>query len=162
MPDSLIINTTPLLSLIAAQGSLALLGELYRKVVVPLEVATEVRAGGKTAFGVAEFEMARFLDVRAGPTSIPPLLAAQLDQGEAAVIQLAISEQFDTVCIDETVGRRIARLSGLKVTGSIGILLRAKLEGRPVSLKDSISRMRSHGIWVSREVELEAMRLSGE
>ncbi|MCP2730476.1 hypothetical protein NJ959_18780 [Symplocastrum sp. BBK-W-15] len=34
-----------------------------------------------------------------------------------------MNENIQTVCIDEVAGRRIARLSGLSVTGSIGILL---------------------------------------
>jgi predicted nucleic acid-binding protein len=162
MPDRLVINTTPLLSLIASHGNLDLLARLYRQVVVPKEVADEIKAGGASGFGVVEFARAGFLDVRTGLATIPALLSAQLDLGEAAVLQTALVEGFDTVCIDETVGRRIARLSGLKVTGSIGILLRAKREGHPVSIGKSIAQMRVHGIWISREIEASALRLAGE
>lgn len=162
MPERLVINTTPILSIIASQGSLDLLGKLYGKVVVPMEVAEEVLSGGRSRFGVTEFEKATFLDVRMAAVKIPPLLAGQLDRGEAAVIHTAIAEGLDTVCIDETVGRRIARLSGLKVTGSMGILLRAKRDGHPIYISDSIRRMRGHGIWVSLDVEREVLRLAGE
>ncbi|WP_216594172.1 hypothetical protein [Synechococcus sp. PCC 6312] len=55
-----------------------------------------------------------------------PYLLNSLDSGEAAVIQLALNQNIQTVCIDETSGRRIARLNGLNVTGSIGILLKLK------------------------------------
>ncbi|WP_243714094.1 hypothetical protein [Nostoc sp. 106C] len=62
------------------------------------------------------------------------MLLNSLDLGEASVIQLALNKNIPTVCIDEAVGRGIARLSGLLVTGSIGILLRAKREGYPLYL----------------------------
>jgi len=55
MPDSgnrvLVTNTTPLIALTAATGGLEILRHLYARVVVPLEVAQEVRVGGAQAFG---------------------------------------------------------------------------------------------------------------
>jgi len=38
------------------------------------------------------------------------------------------------------------------VTGSIGILLKAKSMGYPVSMPDAISRMRERGIWLGNDV----------
>ncbi len=38
------------------------------------------------------------------------------------------------------------------VTGSIGILLRAKSEGRPFSMRQAIDRMQARGIWLSDRV----------
>jgi predicted nucleic acid-binding protein len=83
---------------------------------------------------------------------IASFLANSLDSGEAAVIQLALDKTIETVCIDEAVGRRMARLSGLSVTGSIGVLLRARREGYPFSMRDAIQRMRQRGVWLSDRV----------
>ncbi|MDP2720068.1 MAG: hypothetical protein Q8P44_09665, partial [Dehalococcoidia bacterium] len=55
-------------------------------------------------------------------------------------------ENIQTVCIDETVGRRIARLNGLNLTGSIGVLIRAKQDGFDCSMREAIRRMESHCI----------------
>ena len=66
------------------------------------------------------------------------------------------------MAIDETVGRRFARLSGLTVTGSIGILLRAKTLGYPLSITEAIRRMRQRGIWLSAKVVEFALREAGE
>lgn len=53
MPDrSIVINTTPLISL-AAANCFDALTFLYGRVIVPFEVAEEVRAGGQTGLGVA-------------------------------------------------------------------------------------------------------------
>ena len=72
--------------------------------------------------------------------------------GEASVIQLALDENIHTVCIDESMGRRIARLNGLKLTGSIGVLIRAKQDGFDFSIREAINRMQSQGIYLSQKV----------
>ena len=77
-------------------------------------------------------------------------------------IQSAINEGIQTVCIDDTVGRRIARLSGLKLTGSLGILLKAKREGCPVLLNESIILMRDRGIWLSDRLVSNVLEQAGE
>jgi len=107
--------------------------------LVPFEVCQEIMAGGSSGFTVAEFEAATWLHKQQTSLTISPLLLNSLDRGEAAVIQLAMNENIQTVCIDEVAGRRIARLSGLSLTGSIGILLRAKREGFFFSMQQAIS-----------------------
>jgi predicted nucleic acid-binding protein len=46
----------------------------------------------------------------------------------------------------------VARLAGLDLAGSIGILLKAKRQGFPVVMRDAIRRMRERGIWLSVKV----------
>lgn len=120
MPETkeLVINTTPILVLIAAAGSLDMLSLLYRRVWVPLEVCREIRAGGTDGFAIPEFERASWLHKQTQPVALSALLRNSLDPGEAAVIQLALVHDIPLVAIDETVGRRFACLSGLTVTGS--------------------------------------------
>ena len=153
-PDqrSVVIYTTPLIALAAATGSLEILKSLYGRIVVPFEVRAELLAPGKSAAGIAEFERATWLECREKPSDITPFIANSLDRGEASVIQTAINEGIDLVCIDETVGRRIARLSGLALTGTIGILVKAQRQGYPLKMQDAIDKMRQHGIWLSADV----------
>jgi predicted nucleic acid-binding protein len=157
----LVINTSPVLALTAA-GHLDLLPDLFSKVTVPYEVVREIEAGGLTQFALEEFRAASWLDKRPTPVSVPPLLRSTLDPGEASVVALAASEHIATVAIDETVGRRIARLHGLTVTGSLGILIQAKQQGAAVSLRAAIARMRQRGIWLSEALERECLRIAGE
>ncbi len=151
-PKSIVINTAPLLALIAAWGGLQPLQPLYRRVLVPWEVGEEIRRGGVAGFGIAEFEAADFLQRQAAPLNITAFLRNSLDLGEAAVIQLALNEGIDTVCIDETAGRRVARLHELKLTGSVGILVRAKQSGQIFSMREAIARMQAQGIRLSETV----------
>lgn len=165
MPETeiIVIDTGPLIALVAALGDLKVLQSLYSQVLVPLEVCQEIRVVGSTGFAVAEFEAATWLQKWSNPIEISPyLLSPSLDRGESSVIQLAINEGVQTVCIDETVGRRIAKVNGLFITGSIGILLRAKKEGYQFSMKEAVQRMKNQGIRLSEKVVTFALDQAGE
>ena len=163
MPESaIVINTGPILALVAATGDLSLLPKLYSRVIVPREVCDEVLANGGTMFGATEFASADGLDQRTEPVEIGSMLSQLLDRGEASVVQLAINEGIKTVCIDEHLGRRVARLNRLRVTGSLGILIRAKREGHAICLSDAVSRMRAAGVFLSDRVIEAALREAGE
>ena len=87
----MVINTTPIPSLIAATGSCDVLQLLYSRVWVPYEVCSEVLNGGTYGLGVAEFNSAQFLFKQLKPVVISALLNNSLDIGEASVIQTALS-----------------------------------------------------------------------
>lgn len=150
--EELVINTGPLLVLIAGVGDLSLLERLYKRVPVSFEVCQEIEAGGASGFGVSEFRRSSFIEKRSNFLTITPFPRNALDLGEASVIQLALDENIHTVCIDEPMGRRIARLNGLKLTGSVGVLIRAKKDGFVFSVREAISRMQSQGIYLSQKV----------
>jgi len=150
--EEIVINTGPLLALIAGMGNLFVLKQLYRRILVPFEVCREIEAGGSSGFGVSEFKRADFFERQPKSLQLPSFLRNSLDIGEASVIQLALDENIQTVCIDESVGRRIARLNGLTLTGSIGVLIRAKHGGIDFSMQEAIHRMQFHGIYLSQKV----------
>jgi len=147
---------------VAALGDLSILKSLYKDVFVPFEVCSEILQGGSSSFAVNEFQDAAWLSKQPARQSISPFLRQTLDIGEASVVQLALHKNISTVCIDEAVGRRVARLNGLKLTGSIGILIRAKKEGFPIVIRDAIQRMKDHGIWLSEGVVSFALDQVGE
>jgi len=150
--SALVTNTTPLIAMVAAIGSLDAFRFLYGRVIVPCEVAAEVRAGGKEAFGVDVFLDGHWLDIQQAEVTLQPFLQNSLDRGEASVIQTAMNLDVPLVCIDEVVGRRVARLCGLNVTGTVGVLLKAQQVGFAVSIPEALRRMREHGIWLSDNV----------
>jgi len=163
MPEiqEIVINTGPLIALVAGLGDLDIL-KMYRSVYVPFEVAQELLVDDAGRFAATQFVESRWLKKESQPVIISSYLMNALDKGEAAVIQLALDRQIHTVCIDEIAGRRHARLNGLSVTGSIGILLRAKREGCVDSVREAISQMERRGIWLGSNVKAFALRESGE
>lgn len=59
-PEKIVINTSPLIALVAALGDLMILQLLYKKVLVPYEVSQEIITGGKTNFAVTpEFDIGK-------------------------------------------------------------------------------------------------------
>jgi len=101
-PERIVINTSPLIALVAALGDLTILTSLYTEVLVPFEVCQEILIGGSSNFAIAEFTDANWLQKQPNLLNISPLLLNSLDIGEASVIQLALNENIPTVCIDES------------------------------------------------------------
>ncbi len=161
MPDApreLVVNTTPIIALAVATGGLDILRVCYDRVIVPHEVEQELLAAGPQAPGVAAFTASDWIQRLPTPQEIPPFLRNSLDRGEAAVIQAAIRHELGLVCIDEKMGRRVARLHGLTVTGSVGILVKAKQLGFPLDIANAITRLHRHGIWLGKDVEQFLLR----
>lgn len=109
MPETqeIVINTGPMIAIVAALGDLEVL-KIYRRVCVPLEVCGEITTGESSRFAALEFEAAHWLENWKQPLSLSAMLLNSLDVGEASVIQLALNERIRTVCIDESAGRRLA------------------------------------------------------
>jgi len=164
MPKSnvIIINTSPLISLVAALGNLEVLSVLYDEVIVPFAVCEEILNSKRKVFAQSEFQQATELNKQNKPVKIAPFLLNSLDLGEASVIQVALDQNIRTVCIDETVGRRIARLNGLSVTGSIGILLKYKQQEPSLSIQEAIQNMINQNIYLSQNVINFALKQAGE
>ena len=153
MPD-FVINTGPIIALTAAMGELKFLSQIYSEILIPQEVVLELEAGGSDCHELVAISEANSVFKKAQTqVDLPVLLRSQLDRGEACVIQTAIMHRVDTVAIDEKLGRRIARLHELKVTGSLGILLKAAKAGLVPSFEACFERMHDHGIWISRDLQ---------
>ena len=159
----MVINTGPVIALVAATGTLDWLTEIYDVIWVPYEVDTEIRAGGGAApESVALRDATNVIHILPPLTLISRVLANELDLGEASVIQTALQKNISTVAIDEKAGRRVARLHGLSVTGSLGILVKARHANVLGSLSECIQRMKKQNIWISEKLVSQAMAAVGE
>lgn len=164
MPDRprvVVVNTTPLIGL-ALLGRLDLLGRLYGEVVIPPAVEAEFLTGAPRPPGRAELKEASWVHVQGLQDPRRADLLGDLDRGEAEVIALAQELNADMVLIDERLGRSHAKRLGLRVSGLIGVLLKAKEAGLVDAIGPLIVELRRGGIWLGDELVAEALRLAGE
>ncbi|MBI5568243.1 MAG: DUF3368 domain-containing protein [Chloroflexi bacterium] len=165
MPESsrrVIVNATPLINLSLIEH-LGLLKQLYGEVLMPPAVQAELLAGGAGRVGVTDVPHAGW--IRVMPLRDPrraELLLTDLDRGEAEVIALAQELAAALVIIDERLARRHARRLGLNLTGTLGVLLRAKQQGLLPAVKPLIDQLRAGGIWLSDVLVTEALKLADE
>lgn len=152
---------------LAAIDRLDLLRDFYGQVMIPEAVWRESVLQGEGKPGVSRIEAARhegWLQVQ--PITEKPLrlsLTQKLDQGEAEVLTLAIERQASLVLLDEAEARRIAGIFGLTKTGVIGILIRARTEGRIPSLRSELDELRSRaGFWIEASLYRKALLAVGE
>lgn len=64
--------------------------------------------------------------------------------------------------IDERVARLQAKVLGLDVIGTLGLLLKAKKKGLLLSIKPSITMMLGNGIWIKDEIVNGILKDAGE
>ena len=162
---TIVVNTTPLNALSAHRVRRSAFSALRKDPGAPRGGRRDSRrwpAGGPNAPGFRELSATPDFDVQAERIEIPAYLANALDNGEAAVVATALTKGIRLVCIDEIVGRRLARMAGLDLTGSIGILIKAKRLGFAVEIRDAVNRMRKHGNWLSAAVITAALAAANE
>ena len=85
-----------------------------------------------------------------------------LDKGEAEAIVLATKKEADLIILDESLGRFHAKHTGLKVTGTIGILLKAKQLGYINEIKALLFELKSKNIWLSEKLIQNTLKLANE
>jgi predicted nucleic acid-binding protein len=158
----LVADAGPLIAL-AKCGHLALLPALFETVHVPQAVVDEVLLGGNWPETPA---MRAYLQSQ--PRVHPSLenalvqqLRVHIHEGETQAIALA-EKLPATLLIDEQRGRRWAQEHGVRVVGTLGILLRAKRTAHLDHIKPSILHMREHGYALSDSLVVQVLQLAGE
>ena len=160
-PQLAVVDSTPIIAL-ALIGKLDLLHRLYNQVLIPPAVQREVLAGGPGTVGRTELRQAPWIQVIPLQDPRRAEMLSDLDRGEAEVIALAQELDAGLVIIDERLARRHTRRLGLTLTGTLGVLLRAKRVGLIPSLTPLVEQLLQGGIYLGDSVVAEALRLAGE
>jgi predicted nucleic acid-binding protein len=139
-------NTTPFIAL-ASIDRLNLLHQVLGDIAVAQAVAEECAQGGPISVPCLQ---------RLPWVSLYPDLPSDesmildLDRGEKQTILLARHHGSDLVVIDERRARSLAEYLGLRVTGTLGILVKAKASGFIPSFREAAAAMRGQGIYYSQ------------
>ena len=153
----LVSNSSPLIAL----AKIGMLGVLREKIVIPKAVFAELTESKKDyADELGAWCKERVIEVK--NRKAVDYLEMMLGKGEAEAIALAEELKTNIVLIDDLKARKIAKLRGLNVIGTLGILLDAKDKGLIVEIKPLLDELMKKRIRVSKELYDRALELAHE
>ena len=148
----IIISDTSCFIILTNIGELHLLQKLYSKITTTIEIATE--------FGEPLPEWVEILSVKSKDTQ--RLLEMQIDKGESSAIALALEIPDSLLILDDIKARKVATQLGLSITGTLGIIIKAKLEGIIPSVIPILNKIKQTDFRLSNEVELQVLKAAME
>ena len=144
-----VVGTSVLIAL-SRIGKLDLLRNLYTLVLAPRAVAEE--------YGEPLPEWIKVLDVK--NKQLVRALLEYLHRGEAEAITLAIEAEANIVILDDKKARSIARRLGLKIIGTVGILVLAKKQKLLDDIEAEINRLLQKSFYLSQDVTTKALEIA--
>lgn len=90
------------------------------------------------------------------------ILELQIDKGESSAIAFALETPNSTVILDDYKARKIAEQLGIKYTGTLGIIIKAKQKGIIPSIKPFLQKIKETNFRLSTEIEIQALKQAGE
>lgn len=123
-----ISNTSPLIYLYRG-GVFEWLPELFSETCVPNSVVFELEEGKQKGYEVLdprEYEWLKISDPKVVPSE---WLSLDFGSGELSAMALGLVNPDRILLMDDAMARRIAQAAGLKVWGTLKILIEAKNKG---------------------------------
>lgn len=147
-----IVNSTPIIVLCNI-GLLDILKSLYAEICIPEAVSREVTEKDDSACQALKTALNWMHVEKIANQSDKKMYKAKLHQEGTA---------DDLVVIDDNAAKKTAKYLGLKVTGTIGVLLKAKREGIIPEIVSVLEKMKKNGFYISESLEQLVLEQAGE
>jgi len=147
-----IIADSSCLILLDKIEELELLKQLFGKVIITSIIAEE--------FGVALPDWILITD--AENKNYQNILELSVDRGEASAIALAVEQTDCLLILDDQKARKLAAELKLKYTGTIALLVEAKLKGYIKSVHPILNKIRKTNFHLTPELEKKLLKSAGE
>lgn len=138
----LIIADTSCLIILSKINELELLNSLYDSINITSEIAIE--------FGENLPDWIQIFDITNKDKQ--RILELQIDKGEASAIALAMEYENSLLIIDDMKARKIASQLNLNYSGTLGVIIKAKLNGKIKSIKPIIEKIKASDFRISNEL----------
>ena len=148
----IIISDTSCFIILSKIGEIDILQKVYGNVVTTLDILIE--------YGEVLPEWVEVLTVN--DKYRQQLLEMQIDKGESSAIALALETPDCTIILDDYKARKIANQLGINVTGTIGVIIKAKLNGIIPSIKPLLEKIKASNFRLSLDIELQALKEANE
>jgi len=149
-----ISNSSPLIALTQI-GRLDLLRRLYTRISIPPAVAREVEP---TATKLPGWVLVRKL---AHPLQ-PITVSGSIGPGEREVISLGLELGGALLIVDEQPARRLATSLGLRVIGTVGLLMAGKERGFLAKIRPELDRLLAVRFFMDQDLYDRVIAQAGE
>ncbi len=151
MPKTIISDTSCLI-ILTNIDELELLYKTYGRIVTTPEIATE--------YGDS---LPEWIEIKSATDAYyQQILEMQIDKGEASAIALALEITDSTLILDDYKARRVAEKLGLTITGTIGVIIKSKLQGIIPSIKPYLDKIKKTNFRLTADIESRALKEAGE
>ena len=157
-----IVNSTPII-LLSNINQLELLKQLYETITIPQAVYDEVTAKPDSACQNLKnhFDWIKVEKIR-NPIQ-KKMYEAKLHDGEVEVMILAQEEpKADLVILDDNSAKKTAKFLELSVTGTLGVLVKAKQLNYIEKVKPLMDALIANGFFVAQNVYSMVLEQAGE
>ncbi|TSD63358.1 DUF3368 domain-containing protein [Inquilinus sp. KBS0705] len=151
MPETIIADTSCFI-LLTNINQLDLLQKLYGTITTTTIIAEEFKQ-----------LLPEWVNVKlAADNKYQRILELQVDKGEASAIALALEITDSTIILDDLKARQLASHLGISITGTLGIIIKAKQIGIIPSIKPLLEKIRQTNFRISPTLESIALKEAGE
>ncbi len=161
MDEASVVDASPLIYLSHA-NLIDLLTVASPEILVPSSVAIEIRRRGPFDPTVQALERTPWLNEIEPIPDSQPVRLWDLGPGETSVLSWALTHPGCRAILDDLAGRRCAEILGIPFIGTLGLVLKAKAEGRFSAARPVVGRLRNAGMYLSDAVVDKALSLVGE
>jgi len=156
-----ICNTSPIQYLYQL-GLLHVLPALATQVIIPPAVVEEVAVGRAAGVSLPDLAALKWVTVRrpVGELALP--LVTDLGPGETGVLMLALELPEAVVVLDDALARRVAETLGLRLTGTLGVLLDAKHTGLVTTVAPLLDQLQALRFRLAPHTREAVLKLAGE
>jgi predicted nucleic acid-binding protein len=157
-----VVNTTPLIAL-SHIGQLDILKKMYGEILIPNAVYNELSAKPDSICKIEVDNSKDWIRVEEIKNQMAKsMYKTQLHEGEVEVMILAQEVNADLVIIDDANAKKHAKYLKLPVTGTLGVLIKAKQNGYVDKLKPMLQMMIENGIYISQDLVKLCLKQVGE
>ncbi|OQA17919.1 MAG: hypothetical protein BWY64_01806 [bacterium ADurb.Bin363] len=160
MPEVVVSNSTVIIAL-SSINYLYILKEVYKEIIISSEVFNELSRGqDRPGSNIKEIDWINVCSI--SDERLKDYLSYHLHRGEAETIALAEEKKAFLVLLDDYWGRKIAELRKLRITGTMGIIVKAKKEGIIKEVKPLLIELIYKGFWISDNLYNSILQKSDE
>lgn len=149
-----ISNSSPLIAL-SQIGRLDLLRRLHTSIRIPRAVAREVEP---TVTSLPDWILVQGLEQPLQPRTV----SASIGPGEREVVSLGLELGAALLILDEQPARRLATSLGLRVIGTVGLLMAAKERGFLTEIRPELDRLLAVRFFMDQDLYDRVIAQAGE